>query len=358
MSNEELKNMVFKILDERKDMIIEQIEISKANIVSQLDEIININNFYDIEIPDSIKLASAEKNESDKINSIYTYIMKISAALNQINLINSLLEGINQFCNRAALFLVRDDKLVGWNGRGFKKDQGDIEDEEIKKVFFSLSADTTFKRVLESENPYFGIPSASPDDHLIYSRFGGRIPQKVLVIPFFVKGKPQAIIYADTFDDIDIGNKEIEIIAKTGELSLDLLPFRQKIISRLKTREFVEDAHDEVSKATVDETRVEEPITPPKKQSPTDYSTKPIKENDPARLARVIINDIVLYNQKVVEDGIMNKNLYNILQNTILQSKELYLKKFKDLTAFETELVENLARGDRDALKGYHFDAI
>ena len=41
-----------------------------------------------------------------------------------------------------------------------------------------------------------------------------------------------------------------------------------------------------------------------------------------------------------------------------MQSKEIYLNKFDDLVPFETQLLETLADGDRDALKGYNFEAI
>ncbi len=83
-----------------------------------------------------------------------------------------------------------------------------------------------------------------------------------------------------------------------------------------------------------------------------------VKESDPERLARVIVNDIILYNKKAVEEGRKNKNLYEIMENTIIQSKELYLNKYDDLHAFESQLLDNLAKGDREALQGYNFEAV
>ena len=75
-------------------------------------------------------------------------------------------------------------------------------------------------------------------------------------------------------------------------------------------------------------------------------------------MARVIINDIILYNEKEVQVGLDNKDLYRVLKDTILQSKELYLSRFDDLSAFEKHLIETLAKGDKEALKGYKFESI
>ena len=60
------------------------------------------------------------------------------------------------------------------------------------------------------------------------------------------------------------------------------------------------------------------------------------KENDPERKARVIINDIILYNRNIVEEGRNKKNLYRLLEDTILQAKEEYMRKFNDLSSFES----------------------
>jgi hypothetical protein len=187
-----------------------------------------------------------------------------------------------------------------------------------------------------------GEPICKPDDFLIYNRLGGGKPKKILVLPFFVKGKPQAVIYADSMVDTPINSKIIEILATVGELSLDMLPIRQKVLIKIKTQEFVEEPEIEVKeKEHADE---------------FEKTSAPAKANDPERYARVIINDIILYNKKVVDDGIKNKNLYEVLKETLLQAKELYMRRSSDLRYFEEQMVKILARGDRQALKGYNFE--
>jgi len=59
-----------------------------------------------------------------------------------------------------------------------------------------------------------------------------------------------------------------------------------------------------------------------------------------------------------VDRGIQKGNLYQVLEDTILQAKEEYLRKFSDLSAFERNLITILAQGDRDLLKGYKFETL
>ncbi|NIM16058.1 MAG: hypothetical protein GTO45_28995 [Candidatus Aminicenantes bacterium] len=342
MSKEQLKKLINGILAERRDRVYERMDQVTNNIIIQLENLKELGDFQEYSIPEDFELYEKPK-EGTTINILHRYIRKLSFSANQLDLINNFLEGVNQFCTRAALFLLREDKLVGWKGKGFSAVEGAIGDEEIKKIFFSLSANTIFRYVLEKQKSYSGRPTSQADDHIIYSRFGGPIPKKIFTLPFFVKGKPQAVIYTDTFAGKPIGEKEIEMIATVGEMSLDLLPLRQKILAKIKTREYPE----------------EEEEAPSEQPDADDLTVASVKENDPERLARVIVNDIYLYNKNKVDDALnTGENLYEALQNTIMQSRELYLNKFTDLSPFEKQLVDTLARGRRELLKGYHFEKI
>ena len=337
------------ILEEKKNLVRAKIDGAVNNIVSHLEEIKNLEEFSQYTLPDGLESGGG----SADISFIHKSIMKISTADNQLNLINNLLKALNKFCTRAALFLVKEDKMVGWKGKGFSDHSGGIQDDEVKKVFVSFSANTVFKQVLETKETYSGAPLSQPDDHLIFSRLGGENPDSIYVLPFFVKGKPQAVIYIDVFGGKKIGKKEIEMLSIVGEMSLDLLPLRQKILSKIKTREYVD----------IDE----EPEKPPEKAPESDFEqtgddneiTLPsVKESDPERLARVIINDIVLYNKKIVEEGRKNRALYKLLEDTIMQAKDLYLIKYSDIRFFEKQIVRQLAKGDKEALKGYKFETL
>lgn len=313
-----------------KDNLISRIENTKSGILQEFEE---------------LKRLSSTLGSGEGIENLHSFVKKVASSVNQINLISNLLRGINVFCSRTAIFLLRDDKLVGWGGAGIMNGSEPMKDSDIKKIFFSISADTVFKDVLENKKPFTGSPDSHTDNHLIYSRFGNITPDSIQVIPFFVKGKPQAVVYADVISGAQMGSKEIEILSIVGEMSLDLLPIRQRIIAKVKTQEYQEEPEsksDSFQKVVVS------------------AESKPIeiKESDPERLARVIVNDMILYNRQQVEDARAGKRVYEELRATILQSKELYLSKHTDLRPFEIQLVETLADGDREALNGYEFETI
>lgn len=349
---EEFRKLIDGILNQKIEVFHSRVDSAINTIIAQMEEVKDPGELSTYEIPRDIelKLQKKEPAREEKIDSIHKYIKNIATAANQLNLINNFLEGVNHFCTRAALFLLREDKMVGWKGSGFSAHGGGISDEEVKKVFFSLSANTIFKYVLEKRKSYSGAPAPQPDDHLIYSRLGGDKPDRIFVTPFFVKGKPQAIVYTDSFGGKVIGEKEIEIISTVGEMSLDLLPLRQKILAKVKTREYVEEEEEEKPDF--------EPYPTSLETFSDEKTVHSIKANDPERLARVIINDIILYNKTVVEDGRAHGNLFSVLKDTILQAKELYLNKFSDMAAFERQLIETLAKGDKNALKGYRFETL
>lgn len=309
------------------ELLIEKV---KLNVINNLNKIKEIN--------------SQTEDSASAIDKLYNSTKKISESSNQVNIISEILSGIKHFCSRAAIFLIKDDKLQGWGGAGFTNNSPDINDKDVKKMFFSITADTVFKEVVKSKKVYYGNPDIHNDNHLVFNRFGGEVPDSIFVLPFFVKGKPQAILYADSFGEVKIKKKEIQILLTFGEMSLDLLPLKQKIITRVKTQKYEEELKDKPILLTEES----EPI---KKKR-----TK--KLSDAERLAKVIVNDIILYNKKQVEDAREANKLFELLGDTILQSKEIYTKKFEDITPFETQLLETLARGRREALKGYKFESI
>lgn len=370
MKGKTIKEWFQYTIEEKREEIKAHIEEARDEIFLKLEKLKHLDALENIEIPDELCAPPPPPPPQgpDPMETVHEHVSRISKAVNQLSLIENLLAGISSFSSRAALFLIRDDKLVGWSGKGFSTVPDSIKDEEIKKVFFSLSANTTFKSVLSDKKTYFGAPLGYPDDHLIYSRFGGLNPEKILVMPFSVKGKPQAVIYCDSLNRKKIGDKEISILSVVGEMSLDLLPIRQKILSRIETQKFVEGVNstpsgdsagvnEKFAAQTAQEIEIDEELSrtpPPMAGIP---AKKPSSSGvDPERKARVIINDIILYNRRAVDEGRLNKNLFQVMGDTILQAKEEYLRKCSELDIFERNLIDILGDGDRDTLEGYPFE--
>jgi len=347
MADNEIKRLIDTILSEKMNLLLSKIDKVQNQVLVDIEELKRLDDFSHYSLPRDFEVKSDSGDTQSKIDSLHIGIKNISQADNQVTLIGNLIDGLTCFCSRAAIFLIKDDKLVGWKGKGFSKYGGGITDDGIKKVFLSLSANTVFKHVLESLSFYSGTHISQPDDHLLFSRFGGESPEQIFVVPFFVKGKAQAVIYTDSFKGKKIAKKEIEIISIVGEMSLDQLPLKQKMITRVQTQKFVGEPAEIMPSPPYESDRDEDEITLPS-----------IKDSDPERLARVIINDVILYKQKEVDEGRKNRSLYKPLENTILLAREQYLLKFSDLSIFERQLIATLAKGDKEALKGYKFETL
>lgn len=46
-----------------------------------------------------------------------------------------------------------------------------------------------------------------------------------------------------------------------------------------------------------------------------------------ARLARIIVSDIVLYNKEKVQEGIQNDTLFDVLDDQLKEGEKLYLER-------------------------------
>ena len=347
MADDTLKKSIDTMLAARREKLVESVAVIKTELLARLEELKTLGEYNIDEFEKYLPPPVEEKivKGDNHIEVLHEAAVSLNSAVKQTGLIEILIENIQCFSSRAALFLLKDDQLIGWKAKGFRGVQGEITDLGLTKIFFSLSAQTVFRTVLDNKQIYLGPPQSQPDDHLIYNRFGGDPPEQIFVLPFFVKGKPQAVIYTDSFPGTTIFRQEIETLKIMGEMSLDLLPIRQKILSRVQTQEF----QDEKPAAEI-VSNTPEPVT--------EVASPSVGSKDPERLARVIINDILLYNTKAVEEGLKNKKLFEILEDTILQAREQFKKKYRDVSIFEKHLVKTLAKGDISALKGYRFESI
>ncbi len=158
MKKEEVKTLIEKIVNEKIQLLLNRIDTFQNSMFKNMEKLKDFDELLEINIADDFSGQSAGDDSSEDIVVLNEYVKKIAAASNQLILIGNVIEGINRFCDRAAIFLLRDDKLVGWKGKGFSGDNGQITDDDLKKVFFSLSANTVFKNVIETRKIIHGRP--------------------------------------------------------------------------------------------------------------------------------------------------------------------------------------------------------
>ena len=116
MKRDEIHGLIEGILNEKLQLMLGRIDLFQNSFISQIDHLKQLDELVQFEVPAAIH---QESDEAGTVASLHHTVKEIAGAANQLGLITSLLEGINVFCRRSALFLLREDKLVGWRGRGF-----------------------------------------------------------------------------------------------------------------------------------------------------------------------------------------------------------------------------------------------
>ncbi len=305
----------------------------------------------------------------------------------QSRLITHLLEAISRLVNRVILFVVKDNKLIGWDGRGFK----DMEEVDFRRIVMPVNPKSTFGKVLEMEELYIGKFPREKEDEKVISSLGGGKPEQVLILPMIVKGKPVGLVYCDELPDASPVRypDEIEILVSYAEAMVELLPIRSKHVkekAEKRTSKFVVPQEEKMRTET--STRVgedtarriptiseEDMVTTGEVEIPREEEelevgfVEEIKEEAPAlteeekmlhevarRKAKVLVSDIILYNREKIEEGKKKGNVYNELQDEIKLAIEIYKRKVDPRVKEDylyKELLEKLAGGDPSLLQGY-----
>lgn len=299
-------------------------------------------------------------------NGLMKAISSIHNASTQKEILSALLEGACQFCGRSALFVIRSGAAVGWQARGFAKN------DAVKNFPLDLSTGIS-AQALQGEKPSNG--SIADIDARLISALGAPVDDRVIMLPLIIKEKVAALLYADAGTEAagTLDREALELLVLSSGLWLEVLSLRRAAASGPS-------GHD--SGAEADKT---EPI--PVQRAYTETATAPMprpvemgmaaaagagsaKAATPSpaapadsqevhrkaqRFAKLLVDEIKLYNQSKVAEGRANKDLYDRLKEDIDKSRAAYEKRYGQTAAasanyFADEVVRNLAENDRSLL--------
>jgi type II secretion system (T2SS) protein E len=127
---------------------------------------------------------------------------------------------------RTALFVVMQEKVIGWGGRGEGFDPG-----RIRATTIAFSASSIFSYFRMGSEFYFGPVPDLPANRQFYRDLGTVVPDRVLLIPIHIKGRLIALLYGDN----GTGRREepdillFRRLAQKASLALEILILRNKI---------------------------------------------------------------------------------------------------------------------------------
>lgn len=333
------------------------------------------------EIPPQLEAAPGESGAAHLLKAVSA----IHAGTTQREILRALLDNTVRYTGRTALFVIKAGAATGWQGRGFGKN-----DEAIKD--FALDVTTgVAARSMESRMAFQG--AAAEMDSSFVSQFGAPGNDQVLLIPLLLKDKVAALVYADA--GAEAGRKmdaeALELLVASTSLWLEVVSLRKQALKEGVTEAEKLEAAPVAQTVTSysDPFASHAPIHTPAEPPPT--ATSPDAEGEPAepaptaevaekaegdavsqvsgedaevhrkaqRFARLLVDEIKLYNQAKVSEGRKNKDLYDRLKEDIEKSRATYQKRYGNTAAagadyFSHELVRSLAEDD-SSLMGADF---
>jgi hypothetical protein len=301
-------------------------------------------------------------------------VASIHAGATQKEILRALLDAGSGYCSRIALFVVKAGAATGWQSRGF----GD--DEAVKDFALDLAAGpvahTYQNRIATPGNiTEMGAPFA---DH-----FGRPANEQVLVLPLALKDKVAALVYADGGDSSNLDPAALELLVIATSAWLEVTSLRKQAQAR-------EDgaAMSHVPSAPAPAQTVSSFSDPFASHAPRHVPVAPEPEpaaevvevasahasaaaapavaTDPLaglsaedadvhrkaqRFARLLVDEIKLYNQAKVAEGRRKKDLYDRLKEDIDKSRGTFQKRYGTTAAasadyFNQELLRSLAEDD------------
>ena len=309
-------------------------------------------------------------------------VAKIHAGTTQKEILRALLDAGATYAARVALFVVKAGTANGWQSRGFGAEDA-VKDFSVDMTA-GPSAHAYQSRTVTPAN------MAEMDRHFV-EQFGGPANEQIVIMPLVLKDKVAALLYADGGADGMLDGPSLEVLVLTTSAWLEVASLRKQT-----HRDFAE------APAAVEQPAVAAPLQtvssfsdPFAAHTPTHIAPKPAPapEAEPAaevvevashagsvnaaasapaaaadpfagmsaddadthrkaqRFARLLVDEIKLYNQAKVAEGRRNKDLYDRLKEDIEKSRSTFQKRYGNSAAasgdyFQKEVVRSLAEDD------------
>jgi hypothetical protein len=348
----------------------EQLPQLQSRIVEQVQQVLDALPTQALSAESSETPAAAQADS----NALVEAVSSIHAGTTQKEILRALLEAGIGYCSRIALFVVKAGAATGWQSRGF----GD--DEAVKNFALDLTAGPvahTYQNRIATPGNITEM-GAHFADH-----FGRPANEQVLVLPLALKDKVAALVYADGGDSSKLDPAALELLVIATGAWLEVTSLRKQAqaredggaMSRVPSAPVPVQTVSSFSDPFAAHAPRHVPISSPAEPEPAaevvevahaSAAAAPAAATDPLaglspedadthrkaqRFARLLVDEIKLYNQAKVSEGRRNKDLYDRLKDDIDKSRGTFQKRYGNTAAasgdyFHSELLRSLAEDD------------
>lgn len=307
-------------------------------------------------------------------------VASVHAGSTQKEILRALLDAGSLYGSRVALFVVKAGAANGWQGRGFG-DEAAVKDFPLD-MNAGPAAHAYHNRTATPAN-------IAEMDRRFVEQFGGPENEQILVLPLVLKDKVAALLYADGGAEGVLDGPSLEVLVMATSAWLEVVSLRKQT-----QRDFAD------APPAVEPPPVAAPVhsvssfsDPFAAHTPKHIAPQAAPEPEPAaevvevaahaastsaaasapaaaadpfagmspddadthrkaqRFARLLVDEIKLYNQAKVAEGRRNKDIYDRLKEDIEKSRSTFQKRYGNTTAasgdyFQKEVVRSLAEDD------------
>jgi hypothetical protein len=313
-------------------------------------------------------------------------ISEIHAGASQKEILRALLDGCARYCGRTALFVVKTGIATGWQGRGF----GD--GDTVKDFVLDVSAGLV-SQALQERAAVTG-PTAEMDRRFT-ERFGGPASPEIAILPLMLRDRVAALIYGDGGNEGRLDSPALELLVVSTSAWLEVASLRKQAqrdggnevaasaptaapipVHTIPAQSFNDPfaghtplhaasaaapaaAREAVAETKVESEAEEVPVVEAKTEAgpaaeiaPAGLSPEDQDVHRKAqRFAKLLVDEIKLYNQAKVSEGRKNHDVYDRLKEDIEKSRATFNKRYGNTAAasgnyFSNEIVRSLAEDD------------
>ena len=324
------------------------------------------------ELPAAPPSNAAAANDPASGNLVQA-MASIHAGSTQKEILRALLDAGSSYASRVALFVVKGGTATGWQSRGL----GD--DDAVKDFPLDLSGGPSAHAF---QNRVVTPANIAEMDRRFVKQFGGPENEQIVVLPLVLKEKVAALLYADGGPTGQLDSASLEVLVMATSAWLEVASLRKQ--AQRGGEDSVAPVERPAPAPVQSVSSFSDPFAghapkhiAPKAPEPAaevvevaahaaSASAAAAPAADPfaglsaedadthrkaQRFARLLVDEIKLYNQAKVAEGRRNKDLYDRLKDDIEKSRSTFHKRYGSTAAasgdyFQKEVVRSLAEDD------------
>ena len=286
-------------------------------------------------------------------------VASIEDGSTQAEILRALLEAAAKFTGRVALFVVKNNRASLWQSRGF------ADDEAIKGTSVDANVGLA-SRALQDRMPV--AAAAVEFDADFIQAVGNPAQGNALLVPMLVRDKTPAIVYADPGMNGKIDASAVQLLVRAAGHWIELVAARKAGAGSGESVSMPTPAAMPVPAAVASAAAAAAAPAPQPEPPPPaiEAPPAPLAVSEPEvviapgdeeihkkakRFAKLLVDEIKLYNQAKVNEGRKRKDLYERLKDDIDKSRATYDKRYGSTPAasanyFTREVVRILADND------------